>query len=269
MVRKLGELLCRCYVAVIMLFLYLPIFVLIALSFNESTSRVVWTGFSLKWYASMFSSQQIMRALGNTVLLAFGSAFFATLIGLLASIGIDAMRRRNYAVMMGITNIPMLNADIVTAIALMLFMVRFIQLGFVSVLLAHITFNIPYVILSILPKFSSVDSSTYEAARDLGANSVTAFFKVILPELMPGIASGFFLAVTMSMDDYVITYFTRGAGVNTLSTLIYGQIRKGVKPEMYALSTVLFLAVLLVLAAVNVVQRAKDRLREREIRKNL
>lgn len=149
----------------------------------------------------------------------------------------------------------MLNADIVTGIALMLWFSRFTNLGYVSILLAHITFNIPYVILSILPKLQQMDMSVYEAARDLGANSVTAFVRVILPMIFPSVMSGFFMALTMSMDDFVVTYFTKGAGINTLSTMIYGELKRGIKPEMYALSTLIFVVVLVILLLANYVPR--------------
>lgn len=173
----------------------------------------------------------------------------------MAAIGIDAMRKRSYTLTLGVGNIPMLNADIVTGIALMLWFSRFTNLGYVSILLAHITFNIPYVILSILPKLQQMDMSVYEAARDLGANSVTAFVRVILPMIFPSVMSGFFMALTMSMDDFVVTYFTKGAGINTLSTMIYGELKRGIKPEMYALSTLIFVVVLVILLLANYVPR--------------
>lgn len=251
MVEKLKNILSRFYIGVIILFLYAPILVLVMLSFNNSRSRVTWGGFTLDWYRKLFSNGQIMEALVTTLILAFASALFATVIGVLGALGIHAMRQKNYRMMMIFTNIPLLNADIVTGIALMLWFVHFIPLGFGSVLLAHMTFNIPYVILSVMPKIQQMNLSLYEAARDLGANSVYAFFKVILPQLASGIMSGFFMAFTMSMDDFVITYFTKGAGVNTLSTMIYGEIRKGIKPEMYALSTIIFVFALLILLAGN------------------
>lgn len=241
----------RIYIGLIMVFLYAPIVVLIVLSFNNSKSRAKWGGFTLKWYSELFDNSIVMDALWTTLALAILSAIIATVLGLLGAIGIDAMKKRNYQIMLGATNIPMLNADIVTGIALMLFMVRFLPLGFSTMLIAHITFNIPYVIFSILPKLQQIDISVYEAARDLGANSVKAFWKVIIPIIKPGITSGFLLAVTMSLDDFIITYFTRGAGVNTLSTVIYGEIRRGIKPEMYSLSTLLFLMVLIVLVMSN------------------
>ena len=251
MVEKLKGFLSRFYIGLIILFLYAPILVLVMLSFNNSRSRVTWGGFTLQWYGKLFSNGQIMEALVTTLVLATASALIATVIGVLGALGIHAMKSRGQAIMLGATNIPLLNADIVTGIALMLWFVHFIPLGFGSVLLAHITFNIPYVILSVMPKIRQMNVSLYEAARDLGANAVYAFFKVILPQLASGIVAGFFMAFTMSMDDFVITYFTKGAGVNTLSTMIYGEIRKGIKPEMYALSTMIFVFVFVVLLAAN------------------
>ena len=252
MIRKtLGKI----YIGLIILFLYTPILVLIVLSFNGSKSRVKWGGFSFKWYRTLFDNTLIMKAFGTTVGLALLAAAIASVIGLMASIGIYAMKKRDYKIMMFFTNIPLLNADIVTGIALMLWLVRIFPLGFMSVLISHITFNIPYVILCILPKLETMDIRQFEAARDLGATSSYAFTRVIMPDLAPGILAGFFMAVTMSMDDFVITYFTKGAGVNTLSTLIYGELKKGIKPEMYALSTVLFLLVLIILILINILSR--------------
>ena len=161
------------------------------------------------------------------------------------------MRRRNYRIMLFFTNIPLVNADIVTGIALLLWFVRFMPLGFSSVLFAHVTFNIPYVILNVLPRLRDMDRHQYEAALDLGARETYAFWRILMPQILPGVLSGFLMSVTMSMDDFVITYFTKGAGVNTLSTLIYGEIRKGIKPEMYALSTLLFFIVLVLLILIN------------------
>ena len=259
MVEKIKDFVSRFYLALVIVFLYAPIAVWVVLSFNDSRSRVVWGGFTLRWYQVLFSNHQIMDALWTTIGLALLSAGIATLIGVLAALGIQAMRQRGYQVMMTFTNIPMLNADIVTGIALMLWFVRFMPLGFASVLLAHITFNIPYVILSVMPKIKQMNLSVYEAARDLGAGAVYAFFKVLLPQLMSGIVSGFFMAFTMSMDDFVITYFTKGAGVNTLSTMIYGELKKGVKPEMYALSTLIFATVFALLLAVNFLPKRKGK----------
>ena len=258
----------RVYLALILIFLYAPIAVLIVLSFNNSKSRVVWGGFTLKWYTTLFSSSTIMSAFGTTIVLALTSAFAASVIGLLGALGIYAMRKRDYKITLFFTNIPMVNADIVTGIALMLWFVRFIPLGYSTVLLAHITFNIPYVILCVLPRLESMDIYQYEAARDLGAGPFYGFMRILMPQILPGVLSGFFMAVTMSMDDFVITYFTKGAGVNTLSTLIYGEIRKGIKPEMYALSTVLFFIILVLLILVNFLPRVFNKNKtEEEIRK--
>ena len=243
------------YLVLIIAFLYIPIAVLVVLSFNASRSRVVWGGFTLEWYQSLLHNSDVMAALQNTLTIGFASATIATGIGLLAAIGIDAMKKRSYTLTLGVGNIPMLNADIVTGISMMLLFVRFTNLGYASILLAHITFNIPYVILSILPKLQQLDMSVYEAARDLGANSITAFVRVILPMIFPSVMSGFFMALTMSMDDFVVTYFTKGAGINTLSTMIYGELKRGIKPEMYALSTLIFVVVLVVLLLVNYVPR--------------
>ena len=227
------------------------ILVMVVLSFNSSRSRVVWEGFTLNWYVRLFSNHQIMDALINTLVLALASAGISLVLGLLAALGISAMRRRGYTITMGLTNIPLLNADIVTGIALMLWFIHFMPLSFHSVLIAHVTFNIPYVILAVLPKIQQMNVSIYEASRDLGASAVYGFFTMILPQLTGGLVSGFFMAFTMSMDDFVITYFTKGPGFNTLSTMIYGEIRKGIKPEMYALSTLIFVTVFALLLVVN------------------
>ncbi|WP_251390177.1 ABC transporter permease [Mediterraneibacter agrestimuris] len=264
MVERIKDWISRFYLGLIILFLYAPIAVLIVLSFNSSRSRVVWGGFTLNWYSRLFSNRQIGEALSTTLIVALLSALIATVIGVLGALGIHAMREKNYQLVMVFTNIPMVNADIVTGIALMLWFVHFIPLGFGSVLLAHITFNIPYVILSVMPKIRQMNVSLYEAARDLGAGPVYGFFKVLLPQLAGGIVSGFFMAFTMSMDDFVITYFTKGPGVNTLSTMIYGEIRKGIKPEMYALSTLIFAFVFVILLAANYLpQRKKKTVKER------
>ena len=244
MVKKSAE---RIYLAIIFLFLYLPIVVLIILSFNDSKTRVQWGGFTLKWYKNLFSDSTIMAAFGTTVLISLASALFATLLGTLAALGIDAMKKRSQAIMIGATNIPLLNADIVTGISMMLLFVRFTRLGMNTVLIAHITFNIPYVILNVLPRLKQSSRTTYEAALDLGATPLYAFVKIIWPQIRPGVLSGFLMAMTMSLDDFSVTYFTKGAGINTLSTMIYTEMRKGIRPEMYALSTILFLLALVLL----------------------
>ncbi|HHU72586.1 MAG TPA: ABC transporter permease [Clostridiales bacterium] len=242
----------RFYVGLILLFLYAPIFILIILSFNKSKSRSKWGGFTLHWYRELFQNEDIMRALYTTLLIAFLSALIATIIGTAAALAINSMKRIPRTILLGITNIPMLNADIVTGISLMLiFIAMRYTLGFSSVLISHITFNIPYVILSVMPKLKQLNPHTFEAALDLGATPVYAFFKVIFPDILSGVISGFFLAFTMSLDDFVITHFTKGPEINTLSTKIYTEVRKGIKPEMYALSTLLFVSVLLLLIIIN------------------
>ena len=236
------------YLVIILIFLYAPIFTMMVLSFNQSKSRTHWGGFTLSWYTQMFQSRAIMYALYTTLLVAMISALVATVTAL----AINHMKPVSKNIFMGISNIPMLNADIVTGISLMLAFIAFgISLGFKTVLISHITFNIPYVILSVMPKLKQTDRSTYEAALDLGASPAYAFFQVVFPDIMPGVLSGFLLAFTMSLDDFIITHFTKGAGINTLSTLIYSEVRRGIRPSMYALSTVIFVVVLVVLLIAN------------------
>lgn len=242
----------RIYLIIMLIFLYAPIVTLIVLSFNSSKTRAKWGGFTLKWYVQLFKNEDIMNALYTTLIIALLSSLIAVIIGLLACIGLNAMKKAPRNIMIGITNIPMLNADIVTGISLMLLFLSFgLKFGFGTILLSHITFNIPYVILSIMPRYKNLNTSVFEAALDLGANRVSAFIKVVLPELFPGILSGFLLAFTMSIDDFIITHFTKGAGINTLSTKIYTEVKKGIKPEMYALSTIIFLVVLILLILIN------------------
>lgn len=241
----------RIYMALIFLFLYLPIMVLVVLSFNNSKSRVKWGGFTTQWYISMFQNKNIMDAFTMTLQITLTASVLATIIGTLAAIGIQAMRRKGTAILLGATNIPLLNADIVTGISMMLLFVRFTKLGFSTVLIAHLTFDIPYVILNVLPKLNQTSRSAYEAAMDLGATPLYAFYKIVWPDIRSGVFSGFLMAVTMSLDDFSITYFTKGAGVNTLSTMLYTELRKGIKPEMYALSTLLFVIALILLFIMN------------------
>ncbi len=249
MINKISR---RIYLALIAIFMYAPIITLIVLSFNKSKSRAKWGGFTLKWYAGLFENETIMAALRNTLLIATLSAVIATVIGTAACIAINAMKKKGRTIWMGVTNIPMLNAEIVTGISLMLiFIVLGIKFGFMTILIAHITFNIPYVILSVMPRMKTLNPSTFEAALDLGASHSYAFLKVVLPDIFPGVVSGFLMAFTMSIDDFVITHFTKGAGVDTLSTKIYSEVRKGIKPEMYALSAIIFVTILILLILVN------------------
>ena len=249
------------YLVLILLFTYIPILVMVGLSFNASKSRVNFSGFSLKWYIQMFSDRNIVAALKNTLSIALLSSLIAVVIGTMAAVAISNMSKRTRNIYMSITNIPMLNADVATGLSLMLCFITFgISLSYGTVLISHITFNIPYVILSVLPKLKGSSRMEYEAARDLGATSNQAFFKVVLPEIMPGVVSGFMLAVTMSLDDFIITHFTRGAGINTISTLVYAQVKRGLNPSLYALSSIMFLVALIILIITNVItNREEDR----------
>ncbi len=255
MLKKLYKL----YLVFIFLFLYLPIGVLIVLSFNDSKSKVQWGGLTFRWYRSLFSNSSIMEAFWTTIFISLGSALIASVIGTMAAIGIDAMKKRGKAILIGVANIPLLNADIVTGISLMLLFVRFTRLGLNTVLIAHITFNIPYVILNVLPRLKQESRTAYEAALDLGATPLYAFYKITWPQILPGVLSGFLMAMTMSLDDFSVTYFTKGAGVNTLSTMIYTEMRKGIRPEMYALSTILFLIALALVLLMNFGPAAKEK----------
>ena len=242
----------KIYLGLILFFMYAPILTLIVLSFNASKSRTKWSGFTLSWYSSLFQDEAIMNALYNTLVIALLSAVISTVIGTAAAIGMDSMKAKARTIFMGITNIPILNSEIVTGISLMLlFIACRVTLGFSTILLAHITFCIPYVILSVMPKLKQTSKSAYEAAQDLGAGPVYAFFKVVFPDILPGVVSGFLMAFTMSLDDFIITHFTKGPGVDTLSTKIYAEVRKGIRPEMYALSTLLFLTVLILMIFIN------------------
>lgn len=249
MIRKYLQ---KIYLALIFILLYAPIVTLVVLSFNQSKTRAKWGGFTLKWYKELFQNEQIMSAFYTTLIIAFVSAAIATIIGTAAAIAIQGMKQKWKTMYMGLTNIPMMNAEIVMGVSLMLLFIAFhMTLGFGTILIAHITFNIPYVILSVSPKLKQTNRYTYEAAMDLGASPVKAFFKVVFPDIVSGVLSGFMLAFTMSLDDFVITHFTKGPGIDTLSTKIYTEVRKGIKPEIYALSTIMFVTVLVLLILVN------------------
>jgi spermidine/putrescine ABC superfamily ATP binding cassette transporter, membrane protein len=240
------------YLGLIVLFMYAPIFMLSALSFNAGRSRAHFSGFSLHWYTEMFQDEAIIAALQNTLIIAFVSASIATVLGTMAAVAIRNMKKLPRNLIIGVTNVPMLNADIVTGISLMLLFIAFrFTLGFGTILISHITFNLPYVLLSVLPKIRLSSQVSYDAALDLGASPLYAFFKVVLPDIMPGVLSGFLLAFTMSLDDFIITHFTRGAGIDTISTLVYSEARKGIKPSMYALSTLIFVTVFVILVFAN------------------
>lgn len=255
--KKLAK---RTYLFLIILFLYLPIFVLIVSSFNDSRILGKWNGFTFEWYKQLFENASIMNALRTTLVLALLASIIATVLGTIACITISKMKKSTKSIVMSITNIPMLNAEIVTALAFMLLFVGLgVSLSFSTVLIAHVTFCIPYVVLNVMPKVSQMDNNMYEAALDLGATPFQAFYKVTLPEIMPGILSGFLMSFTMSIDDFIITHFTRGSGIDTLSTKIYTEVRKGIKPEMYALSTLLFVTVFVLLFLVNYGPKSKTK----------
>ena len=250
----------------VFLFLYLPIFVLIVFSFNASKSRSVWSGFTLDWYKELFQNSMILDALWVTLAVSILAAVISTIIGTAAAIGFTNFRRRSRTVVTTINNIPLTNADIITGVSMMLFFVLAVNvfkwnLGFVTLLIAHLTFDIPHVILCVMPKLQQLDPNIYEAAQDLGAPGFLAFRKVILPEIMPGVINGLLIAFTMSIDDFVISYFTAGSTFSTLSMVIYSMAKKRVSPEINALSTLLFVVVVTLLVIVNVRQTRQDKRR--------
>ncbi len=242
------EVLKRIYLALILIFMYAPILTLIILSFNSSKSRARWGGFTLDWYVNLFSDEAVASALINTLSIAVLATIFSTIIGTFTCIAMIGLSSKLRSFIMGITNIPMINADIVTGISLML-LFRFLHIGsgFSTIFLAHITFNIPFVMLSVMPRVKNINFYVFEAALDLGASPVYAFVKTILPDIVPGIISGALMAFTMSLDDFIITYFTKGSGFETLSTLIYNEVKRGIQPEIYALSAIIFVVVLVLL----------------------
>ena len=261
----------KIYNGIIFTFLYLPIVVLIVYSFNNSTHRVRWGGFTFKWYGELFHNELIMEALWVTLQIAVLSAIIATVIGTLAAMGIYRMNGKLRNLMMGINNIPMVNPEIVTGISMMLMFVAvyratgFLRPGFGTLLLSHITFCIPYVVLQVMPKLRQMNKHQYEAALDLGCRPAQAFFKVVLPEIMPGVITGALMAFTMSLDDFVISYFNSGASAQNLSVTIYSMTKKPVTPEINALSTLMFGAVLFLLLVVNI-RQVRDLNKQKERR---
>lgn len=246
--KRLGKI----YMALVLLFLYVPIFVLIVFSFNETKSRSVFSGFTLDWYARLFHNRIIISSLVNTIIIAVAASIVSTVLGTFAAIGINGMRKVPKAVVMNVTNIPIINPEIVTGVSLMLLFVFFaarmnLEFGFVTLVIAHITFDVPYVILNVMPKFNQMDPHLYEAAQDLGCSPLRAFRKVVLPEIMPGVVSGFLMSFTYSLDDFVVSYFTSGSTSQTLPITIYSMTRRKVSPEINALSTLIFVAVVVVL----------------------
>ena len=257
----------KLYVAFIMILLYAPIVVMIFFSFNDSASTSVITGFSLRWYKSLLYDQATIAALRNTLVLAVSSSLIATVMGTAAAVGINVFRNKHIKKLtMGVTNIPMMNPEIVTGISMMLLFIICANmvgvtdaLGFGTMLIAHVTFNLPYVILSVLPKLRQLDRFLPEAAMDLGCTPVQAFFKVILPSISTGIFSGLMMSFTLSLDDFVISYFTQGPSFETLPIRIFSMTKKRVTPDMYALSTLIFIAILVLLVLINVAQAQGDK----------
>lgn len=262
------KLLSRLYVALILLFLYAPVAVMIVFSFNSGGSVWVFEGFSLDWYKGLIYDTTMLTALQHTLIVAVLSAVISTVLGTAAAVGITALRKKiTKRLVMGVTNIPMMNADIVTGVSLMLLFVFFGRLfglneslGFPTVLIAHITFNLPYVILSVLPKLRQTDASLSEAALDLGCTPVQAFFKVVLPAISTGIFTGMIMAFTLSLDDFVISYFTCGH-YQTLPIVIYTMTKKTVTPDVYALSTFIFISVFVLLILYNMLQTSSEKRR--------
>ena len=240
------------YIGLILLFLYAPAAVILVQSFNASRYRGTWAGFTTEWYVSLFEDEGILLAFRNSMVIGILSSVIATAIALLACIALMQMGRRSRSLLQGVSNISLLNADIVTGISFMLLFLSFgLRFGFGSVLIAHITFNIPYAMLCIMPRLNTYNLSYYEAAIDLGASGTQAFFKVVLPDLRPSIFAGLGLAFTMSLDDFVITHFTKGSGFDTLPTKIYAELKLGIHPEMYALFSLFFVAILVLLLLLN------------------
>ncbi|MEG0014339.1 MAG: ABC transporter permease [Cellulosilyticaceae bacterium] len=242
----------RAYLGIILLVLYAPIALLMVYSFNESKTTS-WQGFSIKWYIELFNDPSIQRAFYYTILVATLSAIIATIIGTLAALGIDKLTDWKRNIIMNITYIPLLSPDIVIGISLMLlFKAINIPFGIITLVLSHVTFCIPYVILSVMPRLKTMNQNVYEAALDLGATPMYAFKRVILPEILPGIISGAFIAFTLSIDDFVVSFFNTGSGVNTLSIQIYSMARRGVSPKINAISTIMFSVIMIILVVVNV-----------------
>ena len=248
------------YMVLVFAFLYAPILILIFFSFNSSNSNVVFNGFSFRWYKELFHDSEILGALGNTLIVASVSSVISTIIGTAAAIGLANYKKWQKNALMNVTYLPVLNPDIITGISMLLLFIAFrISTGFVTVLLAHITFCIPYVILSVMPRLRHVDSHLYEAAQDLGAPPVQAFFKAVFPQLLPGIFSGLMMAFTLSIDDFVVTFFVRGNSFTTLSTVIYTITKRKIPLSINALCTLMFVSVLLILIAANILGGKKTK----------
>ena len=252
----------KIYQFVFFLFLYSPIAILIIYSFNNSKSRIVWGGFTFKWYIKLINNSEILSAFSNTMVIAVAASIIATALGTFAAVGIVNTKSIFKKLLINVTNLPMLNPEIVTGISMMLLFVfiysktGFLKPGFLTLILSHVTFCLPYVVLSVLPKLRQMDSSIYEAAQDLGCNSFRAFFKVVMPQITSGVVTGFIMSFTMSIDDFLISYFTSGT-VQTLPLTIYSMTRRMVSPEINALSTVLFMIMFTLVVIINVRRRTE------------
>ena len=242
----------KLYIFLMILFLYAPIIVLIVYSFNDSRSRGTWKGFTLKWYAELFTNSEILSALYYTIAIAVLASIISTIVGTFAAIGIYGMHGYGKKVILNLNYLPVLNPDIVTAVSLMtLFKSLRLEFGFITLLLSHITFCIPYVILSVLPKLRQMNKHLPEAAMDLGATPFYALRKVVIPEIKPGIINGALIAFTLSIDDFVISFFNKGVGVTNLSITIYSMARRGINPVINALSALMFVSLLILLIIIN------------------
>ena len=259
----------RVYMTLIFVFLYAPILLLVVFSFNDTDtkSRTVWSGFSLRWYEMLFQDRMLLEALRNTLIIAVCAAVGATILGTVAALGIHSMKSWRKKLVMNITNLPMLNPEIVTGVSLMLLMVFVanlfgVTLGIVSIILAHITFCLPYVILSVLPKLGQMDPHLFEAAQDLGCTPVRSFFKVVLPEIMSGVITGMVMAFTLSLDDYFVATYTKPATFDTISTYVVNATKGSqtqIKTALWALSTIIFIIVIAVELFINIVPSRKEK----------
>lgn len=265
--KKLRNFFRGTYLGIMLIFLYAPILVLMVFSFNGSKSMARWTGFSFKWYEALMHDSTIMNALMVTLSVAVISALVATFIGTFAAIGIHSMKKRPRAVVENISRLPMVNPDLVTGISfMMLFAAMGIKGGYTRMLIAHITFNIPYVIFSVMPKLRQSSNLLYEAAMDLGCTPMMAIRKVVIPDIMPGIVSGFVLAFTLSLDDFVVSWFATD-GIQNLSIYIYGIARRGISPKINALCTIMFVVVVALLVFINLKSINEERAAETQRKK--
>ena len=275
---KKNGLVSRLFMLLVFLFLYAPILVLVVFSFNASKSKAVWAGFTLDWYRQLFQNDMILNALAVTLAVSALAAVISTVMGTAAAIGFRNLRRRFRSICLTVNNIPLTNADIITGVSMMLLFLLAVSawngslgqltgvkwsMGFLTQLISHIAFDVPYVILSVMPKLSQLDPNIYEAAQDLGDHGFHAFYKVILPEIMPGVINGLIMAFTLSIDDFVISYFTAGSTTQTLSMVIYSMAKKRVSPEINALSTLMFLVVVALMVLVNLRQARQERMETR------